>query len=84
MAGIKDSNYRGLRGQIKYVEETITIKKQLGKDASFEKGLVREWKRYLPSGDKHHLWVQYSSYARRQDARPTHSLDMGNAAEKQS
>lgn len=50
----------GLQGQIKYVEENIAIKKELGKDTSFEEGLVKEWKRYLPGGDKHHLWLDYS------------------------
>jgi len=56
---------RGLKYEIKCVEGTIKIKEQLGKDAKFEKGLVREWKRYLPGGDKHHLWVQHSFSGRR-------------------
>ena len=32
---------------------------QLGKDASFEEGLVKEWRKYLPGGRKHHLWLAY-------------------------
>lgn len=54
-----------LRGQIKYVEENIAIREELGKDASFERSLVEEWRRYLPGGDKHHLWLSHS-YAERQ------------------
>ena len=49
-----------LRGQIRYVEENIAIREELGIDASFEKSLVKEWKRYLPGGDKHHLWLRHS------------------------
>ena len=56
---------RGLKFEIKCVEETIAIKKRLGKDASFEKGLVKEWKRYLEGGDKHHLWIQHGFSGRR-------------------
>lgn len=52
--------YKGLQGQIRYVEETIAIKKQLGKDTSFEKELVREWRKYLPGGSKYNLWLAYS------------------------
>ena len=49
-----------LEEEIRIVEGIIVTKKRMGKDASFEKGLVREWKRYLPGGDKHHLWVKHS------------------------
>ena len=53
-----------LISQIKYVEQTIISKEELGEDASFERELVKEWKRYLPGGDKHHLWLQHSDSAR--------------------
>ena len=49
-----------LEEEIRAVEGIIVTKKRMGKDASFEKGLVREWKRYLPGGDKHDLWVKHS------------------------
>ena len=49
-----------LEGQIKYVKENIAIKKKLGKNASFEEALVKEWQRYLKGGDKHDLWLAYS------------------------
>jgi len=52
--------HEGLAGQILYVEENIAIKKKLGKDPSFEEGLVKEWRKYLPGGSKHQLWVAYS------------------------
>jgi len=50
--------------QIKYAEGNIAIKKQLGKDASFEEGLVRSWQEYLPGGSKHYRWLSHS-YAER-------------------
>ena len=50
-----------LEEQIKYVEDNIAIKKQLGKDASFEEGLIKEWQKYLAGGNKHHLWVRDST-----------------------
>jgi len=46
--------------QIAYVEENITIKKRIGKGASFEEDLVKEWKLYLPGGSKRHIWVKHS------------------------
>jgi len=54
------TEYKGLQGQINYVKQTIRIKEQLGKDASFEKELVKEWRKYLPGGSKHNLWLAYS------------------------
>ena len=33
--------------QIKAVEENIALKEKLGKAASFEKQLVKDWKRWL-------------------------------------
>ena len=63
---------RGLPGQIEYMEEIIAIKKGMGKDASFEEGLVKEWKRYLPGGDKHYLWVNYSANGSHLKRPPTH------------
>ena len=33
--------------QIKYVEDNIVLKESLGKDATFEKGLVKAWKQWL-------------------------------------
>ena len=56
----KAPTHKGLAGQILYIEENIAIKKRMGKDASFEEGLVKEWRRYLKGGDKRHLWVAYS------------------------
>ena len=50
----------GLLKQISYVEENIAIKKQLGKDTSFEEGLLKEWRKYLSGGSKHHLWLAHS------------------------
>lgn len=50
----------GLLKQIAYIEENIAIRKELGKDYSFEEELVEEWRRYLPGGDKHHLWSAHS------------------------
>ena len=40
----------GLRREIKYVEDCIVERKKLGKDCSFEEDLLKEWKKYLPSG----------------------------------
>ena len=60
----KAQTHEGLEGQIKYMEESIKIGEALGKDKSYERMLVKEWKRYLPGGDKHHLWVAYSEHAR--------------------
>lgn len=54
-----------LEGQIKFVEDNIALRKKLGKDSSFEEALVKEWRRYLPGGDKRKLWVAYSSALRR-------------------
>lgn len=50
----------GLARQIRYTEECIEIKEKLGKNHSFEDGLVKEWRKYLPGGSKYHLWVAYS------------------------
>jgi len=61
------TEYKGLQGQINYVKQTIRIKEQLGKDASFEKELIKEWRRYLRGGDKHHLWLSHSYAARHQE-----------------
>ena len=47
-----------IKRQMKYVEENIAIKKQLGKDTSFEEGLLKECREYLPGGSKHHLLGQ--------------------------
>lgn len=55
-----NDNYVGLQGQIRYVEDNITIKKKMGKDATFEQELIKEWKKYLPEGSKHYLWLKYS------------------------
>ncbi|MBU0778017.1 hypothetical protein KKF82_07145 [Patescibacteria group bacterium] len=67
-----EETHVGLLGQITYVKQTIAIKKQLGKDASFEEGLIEEWRRYLPNGDKHHLWESHSYAARHsKKGRPT-------------
>lgn len=46
-------SYIGLKGQVRYVEENIAIRKRLGKDTIFEESLIEEWKRYLPGGDKY-------------------------------
>ncbi len=54
----------GLRKQIKYVKDNITLKKELGKETSFEESLVKEWGRYLPGGDKYFLWLRHSFAAR--------------------
>ena len=51
-----------LESQIRYVEDTIRIKKELGKDASFEEGLIKEWRKYLPGGSKHHLWLRHCGF----------------------
>jgi len=59
----KAPTHEGLAGQILYIEENIAIKKKLGKDTSFEEELVKEWRRYLKGGDKHHLWVAHSMSA---------------------
>jgi len=56
----KAQTHEGLEGQIKYMEESIEIGEALGKDKSYERMLVKEWKRYLPGGNKHHLWLAYS------------------------
>lgn len=41
----KKGREQGLWYEIKCIEETIKIKKQLGKDASFEKGILRAYKK---------------------------------------
>jgi len=45
---------------MKYVEENIALSKSMGKDTSFEEGLIEAWREYLPGGSKHHLWLHYS------------------------
>lgn len=51
---------RGLLYEIKCIENTIKGKMSRGEDARFEQELVKEYKRYLPDGNKHHLWLQYT------------------------
>ena len=46
--------------QISETEKIIKLKKDAGKDASFEKALIKEWKNYLHGGTKHHLWQRHS------------------------
>lgn len=48
MPGIcyKKGSERGLWFEIKSIEEIIAIKKDLGKDTSFEKRLLRSYKKY--------------------------------------
>ncbi|GAG55290.1 unnamed protein product [marine sediment metagenome] len=41
----KKGKEQGLWYEIKCLEETIKIKKQLDKDASFEKGILRAYKK---------------------------------------
>ena len=53
-----DMSIKALRRQIKYVKDTITIKKRLHKDDSFEEDLVKEWSRWLPGGGKQYLLRQ--------------------------
>jgi len=62
-----ENDDRGLAKQIRYMEENIAIKKELGKDYSFEEGLAKEWRKYLPGGTKHHLWIAYSASAAKAD-----------------
>ncbi len=57
---VEPRTHQGLAGQIKYIEENNAIKKKLGKDTSFGEGLIKEWRKYLPGGSKHHLWLAYS------------------------
>jgi hypothetical protein len=49
-----------LRKQIEYVEENIALKKQMGKDTSFEESLIKAWQKYQPGGSKYELWLNYS------------------------
>lgn len=48
MAGIcyRKGYEKGLWYEIQSITETIEIKRQLGKDASFEKGLLKAYKKY--------------------------------------
>ena len=48
---------RSLAYEVACIEDTIALKKKMGKDAKFEEALVKEYKRYLPGGDLHHLWT---------------------------
>ena len=50
----------GLMKQIKYVEENIKLKEKLGKDATFERSLVKAWRNWLPGGNKYPLWLAHS------------------------
>ena len=56
---------RGLLYEIKCIEQTIKGKKSRGEDVKFEEDLVKEYKRYLEGGDKHHLWLEYAHSSRR-------------------
>ena len=53
-------NDHGLLKQIKYVEETIALKEANGKDATYEKDLVKAWRTYLPKGSNIYLGLAYS------------------------
>uniref|UniRef100_A0A6H1ZQD4 Uncharacterized protein n=1 Tax=viral metagenome TaxID=1070528 RepID=A0A6H1ZQD4_9ZZZZ len=50
----------GLAKQITYTEESIGIGEALGKDKSYERMLVKEWRLWLPGGPKYHLWLDHS------------------------
>lgn len=41
-----------LNFEIKCIEDCIRIRQSLGKDVTFEKDLVKEYRKYLPGGKK--------------------------------
>lgn len=43
-----------LQGEIKQLEETIAIRKGLGKDCAELNELLKSWKSYLPGHRNHH------------------------------
>jgi len=47
---------RSLKYEIKCIKRTIEEAEAAGLDATFERKLVKEYERYLPGGDKEHLW----------------------------
>lgn len=49
---------RSLKYEIKCIERTIEVAEANGEDATYERELVKEYKRYLPGGDKAHLWYK--------------------------
>ena len=54
-----------LEYEISEAEASIKIGEKLGKDMSYEKECVKNWRKYLPGGKYHHLWEKHS-YAARQ------------------
>ena len=56
---MKNKSAQRLKSQIKLVEKTIKIKESHGKDASYEKDLVKSWKEYLPGGKHFKDWEDY-------------------------
>lgn len=54
-----------LEYEIQAIEENIAIKEKTGKDASFEKELLKEYKKYLPGGSKHKE-LEKASYSEKQ------------------
>jgi len=54
-----------LEFEISEMEECIKIGEKAGKDMSYEKSLVKNWRRYLPDGTLHHLWMKHSAGAMR-------------------
>ena len=48
-----------LEYEIRMAEEVIKEGEEAGKDMSYEKDCVKNWKRYLPGGKYHHLWVKH-------------------------
>ena len=48
-----------LEFEISEMEGCIKIGEKAGKDMSYEKSLVKNWRKYLPEGKYHYLWVKH-------------------------
>jgi hypothetical protein len=49
-----------LEYEMKVVQQVIEAKEKQGKDTTFERELIKEWRRYLPGGDKNSLWLTHT------------------------
>ena len=58
-----------LEYEISEAEASIKIGEKLGKDMSYEKDCVKNWRRYLKGGKLHHKWLQYIGHSERKGTR---------------
>ena len=54
-----------LEYEIRIAEGVIKQGEKKGRDMSYDKMLVKNWRQYLPGGKYHHLWKKHSAQAMR-------------------